>query len=289
SGKTTSMNAVSMFIPPRAKVLSIEDTRELSLYHDNWLSSVTRERLHEGSDIDMYDLLRSALRHRPEFIIVGEVRGNEAVTLFQAMNTGHTTFSTMHADSIETVINRLENEPINVPRAMVQSLDLLCVQTLTRVGGERVRRSKAIGEIGEVDQRTGELDYSRAFTWQPQSDTFARGDSNLLEQIQRERGWSRAERKREMNRRERFLELLVELGTTDYRTFTALVNEYYAAPERVMERLETASDADEDESDEGDNGPQVTPAGTVVEADTDSGSTAGTGTADSDRDADGGR
>nr|WP_256287790.1 type II/IV secretion system ATPase subunit [Halobellus inordinatus] len=243
SGKTTSMNAVSMFIPPRAKVLTIEDTRELSLYHDNWLSSVTRERLHEGADIDMYDLLRSALRHRPEFIIVGEVRGNEAVTLFQAMNTGHTTFSTMHADSIETVINRLENEPINVPRAMVQSLDLLCVQTLTRVEGERVRRSKAIGEIGEIDQRTGELDYSRAFTWQPEADAFRQSDSNLIDEIQRERGWSRTELKRELNRRERFIRLLAELDTTDYREFTALVNEYYANPERVMDRLEAAEES----------------------------------------------
>ena len=246
SGKTTSMNAVSMFIPPRAKVLTIEDTRELSLYHDNWLSSVTRQRLHEGSDIDMYDLLRSALRHRPEFIIVGEVRGDEAVTLFQAMNTGHTTFSTMHADSIETVINRLENEPINVPRAMVQSLDLLCIQTLSRVGGERVRRSQAIGEIGEIDQRTGELDYSRAFTWDPESDTFDRSDSNLVDEIQRERGWTRTERKREMRRRRRFLQLLSNLGTTDYREFTALVNEYYANPERVMERLEAAEPTGED-------------------------------------------
>jgi flagellar protein FlaI len=238
SGKTTSMNAVSMFIPPRAKVLTIEDTRELSLYHDNWLSSVTRQRLHQGSDIDMYDLLRSALRHRPEFIIVGEVRGGEAVTLFQAMNTGHTTFSTMHADSIETVINRLENEPINVPRAMVQSLDLLCVQTLTRVDGERVRRSQAIGEIGDIDQRTGELDYARAFTWDAGSDTFDRSEAGLLDEIQRDRGWTRTERKREMRRRERFLELILELGTTDYRQFTALVNEYYSDPDRVMERLE---------------------------------------------------
>ena len=240
SGKTTSMNAVSMFIPPRAKVLTIEDTRELSLYHDNWLSSVTRERLHEGSDIDMYDLLRSALRHRPEYIIVGEVRGDEAVTLFQAMNTGHTTFSTMHADSIETVINRLENEPINVPRAMVQSLDLLCVQTLTRVDGGRVRRSQAIGEIGGIDQRTGELDYSRAFTWDAETDTFERSDSSLLDEIQRERGWTRTERKQEIRRRKRFLQLLSDVGTTDYREFTALVNEYYADPERVMDRLEAA-------------------------------------------------
>jgi len=243
SGKTTSMNAVSMFIPPRSKVLTIEDTRELSLYHDNWLSSVTRERLDEGTDIDMYDLLRSALRHRPEFIIVGEVRGQEAVTLFQAMNTGHTTFSTMHADSIETVINRLENEPINVPRAMVQSLDLLCVQTLTRVGGERVRRNRAIGEIGGIDQRTGELDYSTAFQWRPETDEFRSNDSGVLDEIQQEQGWDRGELRREIRRRERFLQSLLDVGVSDYRQFTALVNEYYADPERVMERFEEELDA----------------------------------------------
>ncbi|QKG91599.1 type II/IV secretion system ATPase subunit [Halorubrum salinarum] len=251
SGKTTSMNAVSMFVPPRAKVLTIEDTRELSLYHDNWLSAVTRERRYEGTDIDMYDLLRSALRHRPEYIVVGEVRGEEAITLFQAMNTGHTTFSTMHADSIETVINRLENEPINVPRAMVQSLDMLSVQTLTRADDQRVRRAKTIGEIGGIDQRTGELDYSSAFEWVPDADTFRRNDSSLLEEIADERGWSRSELLREVRRRERFLELLSALGIDDYRTFTALVNEYYADPDRVMERLDDrAAAADGVDADE---------------------------------------
>jgi flagellar protein FlaI len=237
SGKTTSMNAVSMFIPPRSKVLSIEDTRELSLYHDNWLSSVTRERLHEGADIDMYDLLRSALRHRPEYIIVGEVRGDEAVTLFQAMNTGHTTFSTMHADSIETVINRLENEPINVPRAMIQSLDLLSVQRLTRLDGERVRRSSAISEVGGIDQRTGELDYSNAFRWDADTDTFERQDSSLLDEIQDDRGWTRSELLEELRNRRQFLTTLQDRSITDYRQFTALVNEYYADPERVLERI----------------------------------------------------
>jgi flagellar protein FlaI len=185
----------------------------------------------------MYDLLRSALRHRPEYIIVGEVRGEEAVTLFQAMNTGHTTFSTMHADSIETVINRLENEPINVPRAMIQSLDLLCVQRLTRLDGERVRRSAAISEIGGVDQRTGELDYSNSFTWDADTDTFERYDSSLLDEIQDDRGWSRTRLLEELRDRRRFLTALRDRGITDYRRFTALINEYYADPDRVLERI----------------------------------------------------
>ncbi|MFB6142005.1 MAG: type II/IV secretion system ATPase subunit [Halorientalis sp.] len=239
AGKTTSLNAVSMFIPPRSKVLSIEDTRELSLFHDNWLSSVTRDRLDED-DISMYDLLRSALRHRPEYIIVGEVRGEEAITLFQAMNTGHTTFSTMHADSVQTVINRLENEPINVPRPMVQSLDVLAVQVLTRSAGERVRRMKTVAEIEGIDQRTGELDYSNAYSWRPSDDQFRDRGSDLLDEIRQERGWSESELQRELRDRKRFLQYLREDGVTDYRRFTAMVNKYYADPEEVMDTIAEA-------------------------------------------------
>ncbi|MFB6201036.1 MAG: type II/IV secretion system ATPase subunit [Halorhabdus sp.] len=233
AGKTTSMNAVSMFIPPRAKVLTIEDTRELSLYHDNWLSSVTRERFDED-DITMYDLLRSALRHRPEYIVVGEVRGQEAITLFQAMNTGHTTFSTMHADSVQTVINRLENEPINVPRQMVQSLDVLAVQVLARRGDERVRRARVLAEIEGIDQRTGELDYANVYEWDASADVFAEHNSSLLEEIREERGWSQGELLEELRDRQRFLASLQEKGVTDYRRFTAFINTYYADKERAL-------------------------------------------------------
>jgi len=239
AGKTTSMNALAMFIPPRSKVLTIEDTRELSLYHDNWLSSVTRERL-DDSDITMYDLLRSALRHRPEYIIVGEVRGEEAITLFQAMNTGHTTFSTMHADSVQTVINRLENEPINVPRPMVQSLDILCVQVLARSGDERVRRAKTLAEIEGIDQRTGELDYSTTYAWQATGDRFQERNSELVDEIREERGWSQSELLTEIQDRKRFLTYLRERGVDDYRRFTAMVNKYYADKDRVMERIDSA-------------------------------------------------
>ncbi|WP_254274326.1 type II/IV secretion system ATPase subunit [Haloarcula marina] len=236
AGKTTSMNALAMFVPPRSKVLTIEDTRELSLYHDNWLSSVTRERL-DDSDITMYDLLRSALRHRPEYIVVGEVRGEEAITLFQAMNTGHTTFSTMHADSVQTVINRLENEPINVPRPMVQSLDILCVQVLTRSGDERVRRAKTLAEIEGIDQRTGELDYSTSFSWRATEDRFAENNSELLDEIREERGWSQSTLLTELKDRQRFLEYLRQQEVGDYRRFTAMVNKYYADKDEVMDRI----------------------------------------------------
>ncbi|MFB6207078.1 MAG: type II/IV secretion system ATPase subunit, partial [Haloglomus sp.] len=250
-GKTTSMNAISMFIPPRSKLITIEDTRELALHHDNWLSSVTRERLDEAATITMYDLLRSALRHRPEYIIVGEVRGEEAITLFQAMNTGHTTLSTMHADSVQTAINRLENEPINVPRPMVQSLDVLVVQTLVRLSGERVRRASEIAEIEGIDQRTGELDYAGAYTWDAQDDSFSEGNRNLMDEIRQERGWSQRELLSELRRRRRFLKYLWEEGVTNYQAFTTMVNRYHADAERVMDRIdapELDSDAEAEAS-----------------------------------------
>ena len=254
AGKTTSMNAVSMFIPPRSKVLTIEDTRELSLYHDNWLSSVTRERVGEG-DIAMYDLLRSALRHRPEYIIVGEVRGEEAITLFQAMNTGHTTFSTLHADSVQTVINRLENEPINVPRPMVTSLDILCVQVLGRTDDEWVRRAKTVAEIEGIDQRTGELDYANAYSWNATADTFSESNSGLMEEVREENGWSESRLLQELKNRRRFLRYLRREGITDYRRFTAMVNKYYADQEAVLSRIDRAG-LEESETDAPDIRPQ---------------------------------
>jgi flagellar protein FlaI len=244
AGKTTSLNAVSMFIPGGSKVITIEDTRELAFAHDNWLAAVTREAGTDGTGIDMYDLLRSALRHRPEYLVVGEVRGAEAETLFQAMNTGHTTLSTIHADSIETVVTRLENDPINVPRAMVQSVDLVSVQTQRRLDGRRVRRAGTIGEIRGIDGRTGELDFASAFEWEPHSDSFTRKESDLLDDIRAERGWDRGELRRELRDRERFLTGLQDHGVTDYRAFTALVEDYYADSEAVLDRIETAEDGD---------------------------------------------
>ena len=228
AGKTTTLNALSMFVPPGAKVVTIEDTRELTLAHDNWLAAVTREQLTEGADIDMYDLLRSALRHRPEYLLVGEVRGAEAQTLFQAMNTGHTTLSTIHADSIETAVTRLENEPIGLPRTMVESLDLLAVQTQRRLEGRRVRRAEQIAEFRGIDDRTDDLDYAETVTWQPESDSFRRSHSEVLESIRAERGWEPAELRAELTAREAFLDNLRERSVTDYRAFTTSIAEYYA-------------------------------------------------------------
>jgi len=126
---------------------------------------------------------------------------------------------------------------------MVQSLDVLCVQVLTRSGGERVRRAKTLAEIEGIDQRTGELDYSNTHSWTAGDDRFAESGSDLLAEIREERGWSEAHLLRELERRERFLAHLQQRRVTDYRRFTAMVNRYYADPDRVMAEIDASVDA----------------------------------------------
>ena len=131
SGKTSTLNAICLFIPRESKIVSIEETREINLPHPNWIPGAVRSGFGEvvnekfAGEIDLYDLMKAALRQRPEYILVGEIRGKEAYVLFQAMATGHTTYSTVHADSTESLIHRLEGKPIEIPRVMLQSLDIV--------------------------------------------------------------------------------------------------------------------------------------------------------------------
>ncbi|MDX1746783.1 MAG: type II/IV secretion system ATPase subunit, partial [Halobacteriales archaeon] len=143
SGKTTSLNAVSLFIPSNAKIVSIEDTREVELPQRNWIASVTRPSFSDDDkgDIDEFDLLEAALRQRPDYIVMGEIRGEEGRTLFQVMSTGHTTYTTFHADTVGEVLKRFTTEPINVSKTLFTALDLVSIQRQTRLRGRKVRRS----------------------------------------------------------------------------------------------------------------------------------------------------
>ncbi|MDD1719512.1 MAG: type II/IV secretion system ATPase subunit [Methanoregulaceae archaeon] len=236
SGKTTSLNAVSLFIPPGAKVVSIEDTREITLFHENWIASVTRGAVGEGTgEIDMFDLLRSAMRQRPEYILVGEVRGHEAQTLFQAMNTGHTTFSTMHAGSVDAAIHRLESEPLNVPRNMVQALNIVSVQALVYRGTERIRRAQEIVEIAGIDPSTGNLRVNTVFEYDPVLDRFTyTGRSGVYAQIAEQRGWSREVMEKETAVRKQLLEAMHQQGIRDYVRVSKIFEAYYIDPARVL-------------------------------------------------------
>jgi len=239
SGKTTSLNAVSLFIPPVAKVVSIEDTREITLYHDNWIASVTREALSEGGNaISMFDLLRAAMRQRPEFILVGEVRGVEAQTLFQAMNTGHTTFSTMHAGSVDAAIHRLESEPLNVPRNMVQALNIISVQALVYHGTERFRRVQEIVEIAGIDPATGNLRVNNVFVYDPVKDRFTyTGRSQIYSDIAERRGWTREKLESEIQIRKNLLEEMKKQGVRDYISVATVFHAYNIDPANVLANI----------------------------------------------------
>lgn len=239
SGKTTSLNAVSLFIPPVAKVISIEDTREIQLFHENWIASVTRESVSEGgTPIDMFTLLRAAMRQRPEFILVGEVRGHEAQTLFQAMNTGHTTFSTMHAGGVDAAIHRLENAPLNVPRTMVQALNIISIQALVYRGQERVRRSQEMVEITGIDPSTGNLMVNTVFEYNPVTDIFSyTGRSVIYSDIAERRGWGREELASEVSLRKSVLSAMQEQQIRDYISVSRIIQGFYIDRRQVLEKL----------------------------------------------------
>ncbi len=207
SGKTSTMNAVSLFIPQNAKIVSLEDTREIQLPHRNWLPTVTRELNIpgiKGGDIDLFTLLKASMRQRPEYIIVGEVRGAEAQTLFQAMNTGHATLSTIHAGSVGEAINRLTHDPINVPPVMFTALDLVVVQGIYTSGKTRIRRCLSIHEISV--NANGQVAATPLYEWHVRTDTFRRVSetSKVLAEIAFLRGWSDEELAAELKRREEF-------------------------------------------------------------------------------------
>ena len=240
SGKTTSLNAVSHFIPPLAKVVSIEDTREITLNHDNWIASVTREAAIDAGagSISMFDLLKAAMRQRPEYIIVGEVRGPEAQTLFQAMNTGHTTFSTLHAADVDAAVHRLENEPLSVPRNMIQALDIVSIQALIYRGTERVRKCQEIVEIMGLDQATQNLQVNTVFTYDPVSDTFHfSGRSQVYNEIMAARGWSTEDLEKEILTRGKILLAMKDQGVKDYISVSRIFQSYAIKPGEVMENL----------------------------------------------------
>ena len=239
SGKTTTLNALTMFIPPEAKVVSIEDTREIQLSHENWIAEVTRLGIEGSGEISMYDLLKTALRQRPDYIIVGEIRGIEAQTLFQAMSTGHSSYSTLHAGDMTQLIHRLENEPLNVPRIMIQFLDAVIIQQMWVGRGVRKRRAKEVSEIFGIDPVNKNMLVNPLYKWEPSDDSFIRlSESKKLEKISEIIGEDLSVVIEEKERRKLFLEKMQRKGITDHREFTRLVSMYYKNPEKAMEELE---------------------------------------------------
>jgi flagellar protein FlaI len=188
SGKTTLINALTTFIRPDAKIVTIEDTPELKVPHHNWVREVVRNmsKTDKSSGVDMFDLLKAALRQRPDLIMIGEIRGAEGNIAFQAMQTGHPVMATFHASSVEKVIQRLTGDPINVPKVNIDNLDLVVIQAAVRApDGSTVRRVTSVNEIVSYDAIENAFSFVTAFRWKAEDDTFEfPGDMNsyLLEQ-----------------------------------------------------------------------------------------------------------
>lgn len=233
SGKTTSLKALGMFIPSTKKIVSIEDTRELILPTEHWIKSVTRDSF--GSQgkgaVDEYELIEASLRQRPEYILMGEVRGEEARDLFQALNSGHATWSTLHADETDSAIQRLGNDPMNVSRQLMKSLDLIIVQELTKVDGQQVRRFIEMSEITGYSKRDAEITHHQLYERDAEADEYYRNDvdSDVLNDIKRANGWSEERAKEELAEREMVLKYLIDHDITEYHEVYPIIYDYVNA------------------------------------------------------------
>lgn len=245
SGKTTLLNAIAFFIPPEARVVSIEDTRELNLPRENWLPSVAREATGAGNigEIDLFTLLKGSFRQNPDYVIVGEVRGKEAYVLFQGMASGHSSISTMHADSVDTVIKRLETPPIELSPTLLNVLDCVCIMTHAIAKKQETRKLKEIVEIINVTPEGIALT-NTPFIWNPADDGFYfKKTSKIFEKISRRYGMDMSELESEFRVRVKLLYALYRDKVFDFQEFQDTITQYYKKPKEVLAKYGVPQEA----------------------------------------------
>jgi len=239
SGKTTLLNAIAFFIPPEARVVSIEDTRELNLPRENWLPSVVRNStgVEKIGEIDLFTLLRSSFRQNPDYVIVGEVRGKEAYVLFQGMASGHSSISTIHADSVDTVIKRLETPPIELSPTLLNTLDCVCVMTHAIVNKNETRKLREIVEIVNVSPE-GIAMTNAPFIWNPSDDQFYfKKNSMIFQKISKRTGLKMEEIDLEFRRRVQLLYKLLQDKIFDFNKVQEIINEYSKKPQETLRKF----------------------------------------------------
>lgn len=237
SGKTTLMNAITVFLNPNSKIVSIEDTPELIVPHPNWIRETIRGKPGDesGASVTMFDLLRAALRQRPDEIIIGEIRGEEGAIMFQAMQTGHSCMATFHAASVEKLIQRLTGNPINIPKTYIDNLNLVVIQSSVRLpNGKDGRRVISINEIVGYDSSSDSFSFIEVFRWNPANDTFeftGYMNSYILEEIIALKRGIPPQRKRdiyaELTRRANILRKLKEQGVTGFDDLYKVISKAY--------------------------------------------------------------
>ena len=238
SGKTSLLNSLMTFIPPNQRVISIEDTREIQLastLHWNWVPLTTRAANPEGQgEVTMLDLMVASLRMRPDRIIVGEVRRKEqAEVMFEAMHTGHSVYTTMHADTVQQIRRRLMEEPFAIPKAEVEALQLVVVQYRDR--RKNVRRTLEVAEIlvsGKTD-----LDINYLYRWRPRKDVFEKADTSvrLYEDLNLHTGMTIEEIESDLRDKEMILQWLVDYKFTDNDKLGKIFKIYYKTSQVVIE------------------------------------------------------
>jgi flagellar protein FlaI len=238
SGKTTLLNAMAFFIPQENRVVSIEDTRELNLPRENWLPSVVRTGVGgEGAgEVDMFSLLRSSFRQNPDYVIVGEVRGKEASVLFQGMASGHASISTMHGDSVDSIVRRLETPPISLSPMLVNGLDVMAIMTHAIVDGKETRKLREVVEVVKVES-DGTTLTNTPFKWNPADDKFYYAkDSRIFDKIAEKYGMTRDALQKEFETRTRLLYTLFQNKVLGYDDVQRVINDYSKTPEAILRK-----------------------------------------------------
>lgn len=241
SGKTSFLNALSLFIRPDKKIISIEDTAELRLPHPHWVPTVARTSIASESkgEIDMFALLKESLRQRPDYIIVGEVRGQEAFVLFQQMATGHPSYATIHAENMDKLVSRLTTAPISLPKALIGSLDLTVFLMRMRYREKFVRRTSEVVEMIEFDPNRAKPTVNNVFKWNPITDEIeVVGKSLLLKKISDLTGLTQQDVIDELKRRILVLVWLRDRNITNYNDFYKIINIFYNYPNRLLQAIE---------------------------------------------------
>ncbi len=244
SGKTSFLNALVSFIPPTNKIVSIEDTRELHLMHENWIPAVSRESFGSSSsgkdnygEVSMFDLLKESFRQNPDYVIVGEVRGVEASVLFQGMASGHASFSTMHAGSVKDILERLTTPPISLSGSLVEALDVVIILQHAVQIGLNTRRIKEISEVVSVDVKNMKIDASSPFKWQPSSDKFTKRNSLVLERLSVEYGIDSKSIELEVKSRKLILDWLIKNNISKFDEVSEYITMYYNNKDKLFNLL----------------------------------------------------
>ncbi|WP_292609246.1 CpaF family protein [Methanobrevibacter sp. UBA188] len=239
SGKTTTLNALASFINPKERIITIEDTLELQIPHEHVIRMETRpSNVENKGELTMNDLVKNSLRQRPDRIIVGEVRAEEAITLFTALNTGHSGFGTLHSNSARETITRLTTNPMSVPKIMIQAIDFIIMQKrIYTPSGVSYRRISEVAEV--VGSEEGVIQLNKIFEWNPETDSIENVSisSKTLTQIANLSGKSLYEINKEIENRELLLKHMANQNIHRENEVNTILEMYYANPQKVLNRI----------------------------------------------------